>query len=162
MSDIREKVKQLLNGSAKFIGKTAASAAKATKYKVNEMGQLSKRRELISELGAKVFELYGKGAELPEEALDLARQIAVLDTELESMRAEHAAQKAAAAEKQAVEKAARAAEKAAAKTAAVIEKSTEPVDVELPEEETVSVPTLDVKEEATLEKLDTEVPTLNV
>lgn len=177
MSDFNSKLKDILSSSAKFIGKTADSAAKATKYKMNELSNLSKRRDLISELGAKVFELSNAGLELPADAAEIVKQIVALDVELNALRADHAAQKAAAAEQHAAEKAARAAEKAAAKAAAAVQKGTAPVEIELSETEapadeahTVNeeeaVPTLDV-EEATPATADEkpeapEVPTLNV
>lgn len=175
MSDFSAKLKSILSGSAKFVGKTAASAAKSTKYKLNELSALSKRRELISDLGAKIYELSQAGIELPSEAQELVKQIAALDGNLDTMRADHAAQKAAAAEQHAAEKAARAAEKAAAKASAEIEKGTASVEVDLPEvespvvevempvEEPTAVPTLNVEAETVAEQpADDEVPTLNV
>ena len=163
MNDFGMKVKDFLSTSAKFVGKTANTAAKATKYKMDELTSLSKRRDLISELGAKVFELSANGVELPAELADLLNQIKLLDCELEALRADHAAQKAAAAEKHAAEKAARAAEKAAAKASCAVEEGNAPVQVEIPEEESV-VPTIDVEsdEETASEDEENEVPTLNV
>lgn len=168
MSDFGVKIKGILSTSAKFVSKTATSAAKATKYKMDELSTLSKRRDLISDLGAKVYELSKSGLELPADAAELVKQIIALEGDLESMRADHAAQKAAAAEQHAAEKAARAAEKAAAKAAAASEQGTTPMEVELPEvqmpaAEAVVVPTLDVEETAAPEEAsETDVPTLNV
>ncbi len=180
MSDFGLKLKSILTHGAKFVGQTANSAAKATKYKMGELSNLSKRRDLIAELGAKVFELSCNGLELPDAAAAIVKQIVALDGDLQAMRADHAAEKAAAAEKHAAEKAARAAEKAAAKAAAAVEKGAAPVDIELPEVEAApleeasvvdqqAVPTLDVEINAadvsacTGEKSDdSDVPTLNV
>lgn len=157
MSDFSNKLKNVLVCSAKFIGKTANTAVKAGKYKMNELTGVSKRRDLINELGSKVFELSQNGLELPSEAAELVRQILVIDGELETLRADHAAQKAAAAEQHAAEKAARAAEKAAAKAAAAIEKSTEPVAVDLPDAE---APTAEI--EVSSAETTEDVPTLKV
>lgn len=158
MTDINAKLKNILCTSAKFVGKTADSAAKATKFKMNELTTLGKRRDLISDLGAKVYELSQNGLELPADAMILISQIQILDAELETMRADHAAQKAAA-------KAARAAEKAAAKGNNGTTDST-PLEVELPEAEmpdVVVVPTLDVEEAAEEESADDKnVPSLDI
>ncbi len=177
MSDFATSLKNILTKGAKFVGKTANSAAKATKYKMDEMSTLGKRRELISALGEKVFELTKQGLALPEEASCLVEQLNAVETDLNALRADHAAQKAAAAEKEAAEKAARAAEKAAAKAAAAIEKSTAPVEPEIPaaayemapdpDEPTVceaEVPTLEVEQnaDASDDIADNEIPTLNV
>lgn len=173
MADFSTTLKNVFSKSVKFVGKTAKSAAKSTKYKLDELSNLSKRRDLISELGNKVYELAQAGLVLPAEAAEIAKQITMLDGDLAVMRADHAAEKAAAAEQHAAEKAARAAEKAAAKTAAAIEKSTAVVDVELPEvaapeaecevnAEVGEVPTLNVTPESADKEAETEVPTLNV
>ena len=49
MSDFNVKLKAILNRSAKFIGRTANTTAKAAKYKVNEISALNKRRELVAD-----------------------------------------------------------------------------------------------------------------
>ena len=178
MSLISQKLKSVLLDGAKIVGNAAATAAKNTKYKMNELSNLSKRRELIAELGTKVFELCIGGVELPAEAAEIVKQIIALDGDLEALRADHAAQKAAAAEKHAAEKAARAAEKAAAKAAAAIEKNTVPVEVEplaaeapadaVEMTEKAETPVLDVEAaaaenaEITAKPAENEIPTLNV
>lgn len=170
MSDFSKNLKEVLSRSAKFVGRTTNTLVSATKFKTNELSTMSKRRDLISELGAKVYELSLNGFALPEEASELVKQIAVLDNELVVLRADHAAQKAAAAQQQAEEKAARAAEKAAAKAAEAIEKCTAPVAVAIPETEAVAdvtampeaeaAPVLDVQQPETDDISDS--PTLNV
>ena len=171
MAEFGEKLKNVLTRSAKFIGRTANTTAKATKYKVNEMTALNKRRELIGELGKKVYELCEQGLVLPAEGNEIVEQIKKLDEDLNTLRSEHAAEKAAAAEQHAMEKAARATEKAAAKAAEAIDKSTAPVEVEVPADEPAAeipaeapaAPALEVEsEEAAEPKTATEVPTLNV
>ena len=171
MSDFSVKLKNFLGRSAKFIGRTANTTVQATKYKVNEISAMNKRRELVVDLGKKVLELCGNGLVLPEEAATIVEQINQLDAELNTMRADRAAEKAAAAEQHAMEKAARATEKAAAKAAEAIEKSTAPVtsnvpDIEQPvaaSAEEAPAPTLELDiDEATVADANTEVPTLNV
>ena len=167
MSDWATKMKAAMQCSARFIGKTTKAAAQSTKYKLNEMSAMSKRRELISDLGEKVYALAQQSADLPEELKDIIAQINALDTNLEVLRADHAALKAAAAERAAVEKAERAAQKAAAKAEAVIAKNSEPVEVpeSAPEEEVeAAAPVLDVSCDAAIEEGESkdDVPTLNV
>lgn len=170
MADFSTTFKYVVTKSAKFIGKTASTAVKATKYKLKEMDVLGKRRDLLKDLGDKVYELTANGLVLPEEAAEIVRQLTEVDMQLNTLRAEHAAQKAAEAERKATEKAARAAEQAAAKTAAAIELSTEPVAMEVPEvqppeaENETSVPTLnvDISADVAADAEETAPPTLNI
>lgn len=171
MSDFVNTMKELLNRSAKFIGRTFNAAASETKYKANELNLTNKRRELVTELGKKVLELSSAGLVLPAEADEIVHQIVKLDGDLNSLRNEHAAQKAAAAEQHAMEKAARATKKAAAQTAAAIEKSTAAVEVETPAVEVnpemdqaeTETPILEVDmEEADKAEIKSDVPTLQV
>ena len=169
MSDFRVKLKDFLGRSAKFIGRTANTTAKATKYKYNEISAMTKRRELVNDLGKKVLELYNSDMNLPFEAADLIEQIRQLDAELSTLRAEHAAEKAAAAQQHAMRKAALAAERTAAQAADMIDQCTAPVKVDVAETvqpvvtstEDAAVPTLELDIEKAAEP-ESEVPTLNV
>ena len=118
MADFATTLKNMLNDGAKFVSKAAAGVASATRYKMNELDNVSHRREAISELGEKVYGLYQAGVELPEEVLPLVNEIRAIDEGLDTMRSNRAAEKAAAAEAKAAEKVARAEERAAAKAAA--------------------------------------------
>lgn len=129
MANFGDMMKSFLKVSAKAVGRTATGLVSATRYKMDEMGYESRRREAIAELGAKVLELVRNGAELPEELTALVAEINQMDEGMEDLRTEHAAEKAAVAEKVAAEKAerkeareadraARAAAKAAADQAA--------------------------------------------
>ena len=172
MADFTNTLKTVLSRSAKFIGRSANTAAKATKYKVNEITTMNKRRELVHELGEKVVALCDNGLILPAEANEIVVHIKALEGELNMLRSDHAAEKAAAAEQHALEKAARATEKAAAKAAAAIEMSTAAVNVEAPvveipaekPEKTPNTPVLEVDIESAMESFNEvkDVPTLNV
>ncbi len=170
MADFSTTFKNVVSKSAKCIGKAANAAVKATKYKLKEMDILGKRRELLKDLGDKVYELTANGLVLPEEAEEIVRQLTEVDAQLNTLRAEHAAHKAAEAEQKAAEKAARAAEQAAAKTAAAIDMCTEPVEAGMPEMQTpevaceAPVPTLhvDVPAADDADAEATEPPILNV
>lgn len=112
MSEIGLKIKQAGTTGAKAVGRAATSAANTTKFKVDELSILSKRRDLINDLGKRVLEMSRNGIELPEGMADLIQQLDALDSSLDTLRNAHAAQKAEAAEKRAAEKEARAAAKA--------------------------------------------------
>ncbi len=171
MSNFANTLKDVLARSARLAGATAGRVAKATKFKTNELTELGKRRELISELGAKTYELSQNGLVLPEEAAALVQQIAALDNELALLRADRATEKEAYAQQRAEEKAARAAARAAA-----LNKETVPVETytfepempvaEIPAEEEAPAapvaPTLEVAEEPAPSRESGDVPTLNV
>ncbi len=172
MSDFVKTMKALLTRGAKGAARTACCVAKETKFKANEMSELGKKRELLSELGAKVYDLSQNGLVLPAEAAEIVQQLTALDRNLFSLRANHSAEKAAQAQQRAAEKAARAAEKAAAQTAAAIQMSIAPVEVGIPadkpaadtfdSEEAPACPALDIEAVSSEKPADSEIPTLNV
>lgn len=167
MSDFATTVKTVMQRSARFIGKTAKAAAQSTKFKLNEMSAMSKRRELIGDLGEKVYALARQGSCLPEELKDMIAQISALETNLDVLRADHAAQKAAAAEKAAVEKAERAAQKAAAKAEAanaIKDEAAEGMPAASAGDDEAAKPALDFSCDTAAEdeETNTDVPTLNV
>lgn len=170
MADFMTTIKQSVTRGAKMVTRNAKKLTKAAKFKTHELNDLRKRRKLISDLGEVVYKMSSEGLILPVDAAELVKEITLLDSDLNVLRSDRAAQKAADAQLRAAEKAALAAEKAAAKTAAAIEKSTASVQVDIPETEIpaaapvaeeVEAPVLDlpVEEESAEE---TEVPTLNV
>lgn len=172
MSDFTNKLSTVLKKCVKIVASGAKTLINNIRFWTEELSNRSKRRDLIKELGLKALELSQNGADFPLEMNELVKQIVQLDMELDTLKTAHAVQKAAAAEKHAAEKAARAAEKAAS----VIEQSTAAVDIEIPEtvpvaeiqvpaEEEVRVPTLDIDEAVrAAENSDHEEqrPTLNV
>ena len=170
MADFMTTIKQSVNRGAKMIARNAKKLAKAAKFKTREMSDLRKRRKLISDLGEMVYNMTNEGLVLPVDAAELVKEITLLDSDLNVLRSDRAAQKAADAQLRAAEKAARAAEKAAAKTAAAIEMSTAPVGVEIPEAEVPAAAPAAEESEAPMLDLpvevenaeETEVPTLNV
>ncbi|MGN0794144.1 MAG: hypothetical protein ACI4MG_06665 [Aristaeellaceae bacterium] len=163
------------------IGRTAKKAVGAIRFKMKEMDSISRRRETISELGEKVYGLYGAGVQLPEEVQPLVSEIRSLDEGLDMLRNERAATKAAAAVAVAEEKAARkqaraeakaaraeakAAEKAAAEAKAA-EKEAEaaaaaPAEEAAPVSSTTEVPAMEATEAVEIEPEaeDAPVPTI--
>lgn len=165
MSDFVKKTKDILSQCMKFVAtcarKVAASAkklVKEVKYKTSEWSDLGKRRELISELGERVYSLSRNGIDLPNAVDVLIEQLNLIEKNLDDRRTEHAADKAASAEQRAAEKAARAAEKAAKSTAPVTmptEVPNEPIEPK--------APTMEVPEKAADEAAsDSEAPKLQL
>ena len=160
MSDFTITLKKVLTRTARFIGRTAATVAAYTKFKIKELSALSKRRDLIRELGIKVYELAGNGLMLPDEATELVGSVSALDAEVEALRADHAARKAEKAEQAAAEKAARAAAQAAA-----FEKNAAEQVAPSRVDEGATVPEINVPEFSVPDAEDdaqSELPTLNI
>ena len=170
MSDFATTLKQACKRGAKMISRGAKRLASATKFKASEFNDLKKRRKLIRELGEITYKLSSEGLVLPVEAAKVAGDIALLDNDINVLRTDHAAKKAAAAQIRAAEKAERAAEKAAAKTAAAIEKSTAPVQIDIPDDDFIvtdsapetETPVIEIEPEEEATTADAEIPTLNV
>ena len=138
MANFSETLKGILSGSAKAVKSAAKGVASATRYKMNEMDSISRRREAISELGEKVYGLFEAGVELPEEIVPLVNEIRALDEGLDTLRSDRATEKAAAAQVRAEEKAARAQVRAEARAAA---KAAKEAAVQLEE----AAPVLDIE-----------------
>ena len=94
--------------TGKAIGKAATASGKAishaatttmdmTRFKMDEMGTIRRRNEVIAELGAKMYELFLAGTDLPAEAAEIAAKVQAVDAELENLRSEFKARKEAAA-----------------------------------------------------------------
>lgn len=94
------------------IGDTATKIASNTRYKVNEMNMVNRRREILSDFGEKAYGLWQKGEQFPAELDALLGELSRLDASLDDIRAEKAAKAAAAAAKPEEQPAEEAAEKA--------------------------------------------------
>ena len=160
MADFMTSFKNSFIRSAKFIGRNTKRLTSAAKFKAHEMSDLHKRRKLIHNLGEKVYKLGSEGLVLPVELSEIIKEIILLDSDLNLVRSERAAQKAADAQLRAAEKAALAAEKAAAKTAATIEQSTAPVQIEIPDS-TAETPVLDIPAKSEVNE-SAEIPSLKL
>ena len=77
------------------IGDTATKIASNTKYKVNEMNMVNRRREILSDFGEKAYALWQKGEQFPAELDALLGELSQLDAALGEIRAEKAAKAAA-------------------------------------------------------------------
>lgn len=154
MSDMTRKVVQTLKVGAKAVARAVSSGMKTVKFKLDELGTNSKRRDLFNELGKKVYELSQAGEELPLAAAGLTQQIQELDESLEKLRADYEAQKAESAAVRAAEKEARSAAKAAAAV-------NDAADGGVPQTEDVSADEAPADQEKPVDD-QPDVPTLNL
>ena len=97
MAEYPKGFKGIWMKSMEAIGDTATKIASNTKYKVNEMNMINRRREILSDFGEKAYALWQKGEQFPAELDALLEELSGLDASLEEIRAEKAAKAAAAA-----------------------------------------------------------------
>lgn len=160
MADIGKNLKTAWMKSMEAIGNTASNIASNTKYKVQEMNLINRRREILSDFGAQAYEMWQKGEQFPEKLSKQLEELSRLDEELNAMRTERLAgvttEKVAtentAAEAPAQEEAPAEADKAEECTACA-------------EEPKAQVPTIEVVDEEPADAqplTDDDVPTLQV
>lgn len=97
MADLTKGFKGIWLKSMEAIGDAASKVAANTKYKVSEMNLVNRRKEILTDFGAKSYELWQKGENFPAELDVLLAELHQLETELGEMRTEK--EKAAAAAK---------------------------------------------------------------
>lgn len=88
MADLRKGFKEIWMKGMEAVGDTASKIASNTKYKVNEMNLVNRRREILSDFGTRAYELWQKGEHFPEELESLLAELSRLDTELNEIRME--------------------------------------------------------------------------
>ena len=88
MADIRSAVKNLWMKGMEAVGNTASNIASNTRFKVDEMNLLNRRKEILSDFGEKAYALWQKGESFPEELKILLAELEELDEKLNDMRAE--------------------------------------------------------------------------
>ena len=91
MADLGKNLKSIWMKSMEAIGNTASNIASNTKYKVDEMNLLNRRREILSDFGAKAYALWQKGefTGFPDSLKQDLEELTHLDNQLIDMRAEH-------------------------------------------------------------------------
>lgn len=87
MNDFREKARGLWMKSMNAIGNTAAGIANNTRNKVDEMNLQNRRREVCQDIAARVYALWQKGEELPEELSGMLGELQELDEKLNDLQA---------------------------------------------------------------------------
>lgn len=91
MADFSDKMKKAWLKSMEAIGNTAGSIADNTRYKVNEMNLLNRRREILSDFGSRAYALWQKGETFPEELARQLEELSQVDTQLNALRTERLA-----------------------------------------------------------------------
>ncbi len=88
MAELSKNLKNIWMKSMQAIGNTASNIASNTKYKVDEMNLLNRKREILNDFGAKAYALWQKGVVFPPELQDQLCELSQLDEKLNDMRAE--------------------------------------------------------------------------
>ena len=88
MAEIKKSLKSIWLKSMEAISNTASNIASNTKYKVDEMNIVNRRREILSDFGAQAYELWQKGEHFPECLVALLRELSELDEALNAIRTE--------------------------------------------------------------------------
>lgn len=88
MAEIRKSLKGIWLKSMEAISNTASNIASNTKYKVDEMNIVNRRREILSDFGAQAYELWQKGEKFPEQLDELLKELSELDEALNAIRIE--------------------------------------------------------------------------
>lgn len=88
MAEIRKSLKGIWLKSMEAISNTASNIASNTKYKVDEMNIVNRRREILSDFGAQAYELWQKGEKFPETLDALLKELSELDEALNAIRIE--------------------------------------------------------------------------
>ena len=91
MADLGKNLKNILVKSMEAIGNTASNIASNTKYKVDEMNLLNRKREILNDFGAKAYAIWEKSENVnfPEELRKDLEELCRIDNLLVDMRAEH-------------------------------------------------------------------------
>ena len=72
MSEIGENLKNLVLKGIEAIGTKANDIASSAKQKVGEFNLENEQKDLFSDIGSKVYELFKQGADLPDELAEEA------------------------------------------------------------------------------------------
>lgn len=91
VADFSDKMKKAWLKSMEAIGNTAGNIADNTRYKVNEMNLLNRRREILSDFGGRAYALWQKGEVFPEELARQLEELNQVDIQLNALRTERLA-----------------------------------------------------------------------
>lgn len=89
MAGIKQGLKDVWLKGMEAMSKTASNFASSTKYKVDEMNLVNRRREILDGFGSKAYELWQKGEKFPEELEQLLAELGEVDVRLNELRMEH-------------------------------------------------------------------------
>lgn len=86
MAGFGKGFKGILIKSMEVVGNTANNIANNTKYKLDEMTIINRRREILSDFGAKAYEIWQKGVSFPDVLEDDLQELCQLDIRLNELR----------------------------------------------------------------------------
>ena len=89
MGEVNKNLKSMWMKGMEAIGRTASNIASNTRYKVDEMNLMNRRREILNDFGAKAYGLWLQGASFPVELEKQLAELKKVDEQLNDMRAEH-------------------------------------------------------------------------
>ena len=88
MAEIKKSLKGIWLKSMEAISNTASNIASNTKYKVDEMNIVNRRREILSSFGTQSYELWQKGEKFPAPLEELLKELSELDEAMNAIRTE--------------------------------------------------------------------------
>lgn len=88
MPEIGKSLKGIWLKSMEAISNTASNIASNTKYKVDEMNLVNRRREILSNFSAQCYEMWQKGEQFPEPLAAQLKELSELDEALNAIRVE--------------------------------------------------------------------------
>lgn len=91
MAEIGKSLKGIWLKSMEAISNTASNIASNTKYKVDEMNIVNRRREILSSFGAQCYEMWQKGEHFPENLEAQLKELSELEEALNAIRVEKVA-----------------------------------------------------------------------
>ena len=94
MANFTEKVKSVWFKCVESVGQGAANLADNAKLKLSEINMESRRKEIVSQLPAKLMQLWKDGVELPEELTSLLSEQSSLEEALAAAKEARLAKKA--------------------------------------------------------------------
>lgn len=86
MADLAKTLKGAWIKGMEAIGTAANNIATNTKYKMDEMNIINRRREILSDFGAKAYDLWQKGIRFPEQLEAQLQELSELDVRLNELR----------------------------------------------------------------------------
>ena len=88
MTEIGENLKNLVLKGIEVIGTKANDIASSAKQKVGEFNLENEQKDLFSNIGSKVYELFKQGADLPGELAEELKKAAEIEEKLKGICAE--------------------------------------------------------------------------
>ena len=88
MPELSKSLKGIWLKSMQAISNTASNIASNTKYKVDEMNIVNRRRDILSNFGSQAYEMWQKGVVFPEPLQSLLAELCELDEQLNAIRTE--------------------------------------------------------------------------